>query len=224
MNNIKENIGQVYKNIRNAYSKFHIKPKQPQDTKLIAVSKRQPTEKIQTAIEAGHLIYGENKVQEGYEHFEQLKQNNPKLELHFIGGLQTNKVKDCINLFDAIHTIDREKLAKEIAKELLKNPKDIKLFIQVNTGEEEQKSGILPNDADEFIIYCINELKLNIAGLMCIPPANDNPALHFTYLKKLADKHNLTELSMGMSADYELATALGATYVRVGTDVFGKRD
>ena len=190
-------------------------------TQIIAVSKNHPKEFVQDAIKNGVRIFGENRVQEAKIKFEDLKIKHPDLELHLTGSLQTNKVKEAIKIFDVFHTLDREKLAKEIVKQ--KGLKNKKFFIQVNTGKEKNKSGIHLEQLDEFINYCRNDLFFNIIGLMCIPPINDNPKSHFSVLEEQATKHNLSHLSMGMSADYIEAIKHNATYIRIGTSLFGKR-
>lgn len=194
------------------------------EVNLVAVSKRQPQEKIKAALDAGHRLFGENKVQEAYEHWEHLKPQYPNLKLHLIGPLQTNKIKDAVKLFDCIETIDREKLARKLGNILAEHNKKLPCFVQVNTGEEEQKSGIAPNELSEFLNFCKNDCQLNITGLMCIPPIDDPAALHFAMLQKMAHKHKIENLSMGMSADYKHAIPLGATYIRVGTGIFGQRE
>ena len=190
-------------------------------TQIIAVSKNHPKELVEDALEQGVRIFGENRVQEAKIKFEDLKIKHPNLELHLTGPLQTNKTKEAIKLFDVFHTLDREKLAKEFVKQ--GNLKNKKFFIQVNTGREENKSGIYPERLDEFINHCKNDLTLNIVGLMCIPPINDPPEEHFSVLEKRAKKHNLSNLSMGMSDDYSEAIKHNATYIRIGTLLFGKR-
>ena len=190
---------------------------------LVAVSKKQPDERIEESLKAGHRLYGENRVQEAQERWADRRSSYPDLKLHLVGSLQTNKVKDAVSLFDVIETVDREKLARALADEMAKQGKDLPCFIQVNTGEEEQKSGVFPAQLEELYNFCYRECGLNIIGLMCIPPADDPPALHFALLKKYADQLGLKELSMGMSSDFETAISLGATYVRVGTGVFGER-
>ncbi len=190
---------------------------------LVAVSKTQSDDKIQSALDAGHRIFGENRVQEAQSHWADIKPNYPDLKLHLIGPLQTNKIKDAVALFDVIETVDREKLARKLGVAMQEQGKNIPCFIQVNTGEEEQKAGIAPSQLPDFLDFCVNECALDIRGLMCIPPVDDLPALHFALLQKLAKNHNLPELSMGMSSDYERAIPLGATYVRVGTAIFGVR-
>lgn len=190
---------------------------------LIAVSKKQPEERIDEALSAGQRIFGENRVQEAFERWENRRKEYSDLELHLIGPLQTNKVKEAVALFDVIQSVDREKLARKLSSEMSAQGKNLPCFIQVNTGEEDQKSGIMPSDLEAFYKFCTEECALNIIGLMCIPPVDDPPAVHFAFLNKMAAKLGLQELSMGMSSDYELAIPLGATYIRVGTGVFGER-
>ena len=191
--------------------------------KLVAVSKKQEDDKIEYALECGQKIFGENRVQEAVNRWQKRIEKNIDLELRLIGPLQTNKVKQALNLFDVIETIDREKIAVEIAKSLNLKTKTKSFYIQVNTGNEPQKSGINPLEADTFIKYCINDLNLPIVGLMCIPPINEEPSMHFLLLQKIAYRNNLLELSMGMSSDYEDAIKFGATSVRIGSLLFGKR-
>ena len=193
------------------------------DINLVAVSKRQPPENIKAALDFGHRLFGENKVQEAQAHWAHLKPQYPDLKLHLIGPLQTNKIKEAVALFDVIETVDREKLARKLGVELQKTGKNTPCFIQVNTGEEAQKSGILPKDLTAFLHYCTDDCGLNIQGLMCIPPADDPAAPHFALLRQMAQNHSLSCLSMGMSADYEYAICLGATHIRVGTALFGAR-
>ncbi len=195
----------------------------PADINLVAVSKKQPPEKLREALECGHRLFGENRVQEAQEHWTSIKPDYPDLKLHLIGPLQTNKAKDAVALFDLIETVDREKLARTLAKEMKKQSRNLPCFIQVNTGEEEQKAGVSAKDLSDFLEFCRKECELDIMGLMCIPPVDDPPALHFALLRKLAKENGLKHLSMGMSADYEKAIPLGATYIRIGTGVFGSR-
>lgn len=190
---------------------------------LVAVSKTHGVDKILPLIEAGQRVFGENRVQEAMEKFPSLKEKYPDLKLHLIGPLQTNKAKEAVELFDVIETIDRVELAEKLAKEMKKQDKNIPCFIQVNTGEEPQKAGIVPRETFSLLEKC-RELRLNIIGLMCIPPVDDEPAPHFAFLKKLAKQAGMSELSMGMSADYPIAIQQGATYVRVGSALFGQRD
>ncbi len=218
---IKENLSQIHKQIEKSAIEWG---RDSNDINLIAVSKRQSPERIQGALDAGHRLFGENKVQEALEHWEDIKPLYPDLKLHLIGSLQTNKIKDALRIFDLIETVDREKLARKLGDELKSQNRTIPCFIQVNIGEEEQKSGIVPNELPDFLEFCRHECALDIKGLMCIPPADEPTALYFSLLMKMADMHNLPELSMGMSSDFESAISLGATYIRVGTGIFGKRE
>lgn len=190
---------------------------------LVAVSKGHDAARAEAALVAGHRVFGENRVQEAQAKWPALRERFPDAVLHGIGGLQTNKAEDAVALFDVIETLDRPKLAKELAKAMDKIGRRPTCFIQVNTGEEPQKSGILPADAAEFVRACREDYDLPVAGLMCIPPVDENPALHFAFLAELADRVGLDQLSMGMSADFETAIRFGATHVRVGTAVFGAR-
>ena len=194
-----------------------------QNIKVIAVSKTFSIESIMPLIEYGHLEYGENKVQEAIIKWTDIKLLNPNIKLHLIGRLQTNKVKFALKLFDYIHSVDTKKLAKKIADEQLKQNKKIKIFLQVNIGDEEQKSGINKNYLNDFYSYC-KSLKLDIVGLMCIPPEFDKPEIFFKEMALLTKKLNLKELSMGMSADYIEAAKNSATYLRIGSHIFGKRN
>lgn len=195
-----------------------------QEATLVAVSKGQSEEKIRQAIHAGVRGFGENRVQEAQDKWARVWCDFPAAHLHMIGALQTNKVREAVKLFDAIHTVDRKSIALALAKEMQKSGKRPSLFIQVNTGEEPQKSGVLPQDASAFITYCKQELELPVIGLMCVPPVSHHPAPHFALLKNMADAHGLTQLSMGMSGDFETAIRFGATHVRIGTALFGERD
>ena len=190
---------------------------------LVAVSKTHPAEAVIAAAEAGQRLFGENRVQEAAAKFPPLRARYPDLKLHLIGPLQTNKVRLAVESCDAIQTVDRDKLAAALADELAKQGKRLDLFIQVNTGEEAQKAGILPAEADDFIRRCRDQYKLPVAGLMCIPPAEEHPAPHFALLREIARRHGLDQLSMGMSGDYETAIQFGATHVRIGTAIFGAR-
>ena len=192
-------------------------------TQLIAVSKVQPNERILNILAQGHLVFGENKVQEAHGKWPMFRENFSKVKVHLIGPLQSNKVKQAVELFDAIHTLDRLKLAQKLSNEIQSQGKAPAMFIQVNTGEEEQKSGIIPSKADQFISDCIS-LDLPIKGLMVIPPINEEPSLHFALLRKIAHRNGLTGLSMGMSSDFESAVAMGATHIRVGSAIFGERN
>ena len=191
---------------------------------LIAVSKQQQEDRIEAGLAIGHRIFGENRVQEAQKRWSTRKYDYPDLCLHLIGPLQSNKAADAVRLFDVIHTIDRPKIAVAIAKEAAQQNKNIQCFIQVNTGDEPQKSGISPRDLSSFVDFCREEVGLPIAGLMCIPPVDEEAAIHFGFLNTLASRNNLTGLSMGMSGDYEEAIRFGATHIRVGSALFGSRE
>jgi len=193
------------------------------DVTLVAVSKVQATDKVEAAIAAGQLEFGENRVQEAQSKFPDLKAKHSDLRLHLIGPLQTNKARDAVELFDVIETLDRPKLAKALAKEMQRVGRRPDCLVQVNTGKEPQKAGVAPEDADAFISFARDELQLPVTGLMCIPPVDDEPALHFALLAEIAARNDLSVLSMGMSADYGVAVRFGATSVRVGTAIFGAR-
>ena len=192
-------------------------------TQLLAVSKVQPNERVSSVLEQGHKIFGENKVQEAQGKWPTFRKNFSNVKVHLIGPLQSNKVKQAVALFDAIHTVDRLKLAHKLSNEVQAQGKAPEMFIQINTGEEKQKSGIVPSEADQFISDCIS-LDLPIKGLMVIPPIHEEPSLHFGLLRKIAHRNGLTGLSMGMSSDFESAIAMGATHIRVGSAIFGERD
>ena len=192
-------------------------------TQLLAVSKVQPNERVLSVLEQGHKVFGENKVQEAQGKWPAFRENFSNVKVHLIGPLQSNKVKQAVELFDTIHTVDRMKLAQKLSNEIQAQGKAPEMFIQINTGEEEQKSGIIPSEADQFIADCIS-LDLPIKGLMVIPPINEEPSLHFGLLRKIARRNGLTGLSMGMSSDFESAIAMGATHIRVGSAIFGERD
>ncbi len=194
----------------------------PADVRLIAVSKVQPNERVAAVLDQGHRIFGENKVQEAASKWPAFREQYEGIELHLIGPLQTNKVKQAMQLADAIHTVDRAKLANAIARQAQELGTCPDLFVQVNTGEEPQKAGVLPNEADAFIAE-VRALDLPLKGLMCIPPVDEEPSLHFALLGKIAARNGLAGLSMGMSSDFESAIALGATHIRVGSAIFGER-
>ena len=191
---------------------------------LVAVSKRQPADRIEAALVAGHRVFGENRVQEAQERWAERRDLYPDLKLHLIGPLQTNKAADAVALFDVIEVVDRPKLALSLSVEMASQGRPLPCYVQVNTGEEDQKSGIWPEDADDFIAFCRNECGLDIFGLMCIPPVDEEPAMHFALLRMIAERNGLPGLSMGMSGDYEEAVRFGATSVRVGSAIFGSRD
>ena len=192
--------------------------------KIIAVSKTFKMDKILPLIEHGHLHFGENKVQESVDKWSEIKNTKPEIKLHMIGKLQTNKVKFAVNIFDYIHSVDSIKLAKKIALEQNKVKKNLKLFIQINIGNEPQKSGINPEEVKNFINICREDLKLNVIGLMCIPPNDDKTENYFSKMLELKKDLNLAELSMGMSNDYQIAVKYGSTFLRIGSKIFGKRD
>jgi pyridoxal phosphate enzyme (YggS family) len=193
------------------------------DITLVAVSKTKPADAVEALLAEGHRVFGENRVQEAEGKFPALKESYPDLELHLIGPLQTNKAKEAVALFDVIETLDRPKLARALKKEMEKQDRFPRCFVQVNTGEEEQKAGIPPKEAEAFVADC-KEMGLPVEGLMCIPPLDEDPAIHFAFLRELARRCGLEKLSMGMSGDYETAVKFGATHLRVGTALFGARD
>lgn len=196
----------------------------PGSVQLVVVSKTQSVEAIKVLLDAGHRVFGENRVQEAQSKWPELKAAFPDVELHLIGPLQTNKVRDAMALFDAIETVDRAKLARAIGAAKATAGRTIRYFVEVNTGEEPQKAGVLPGHTDEFLAFCRSECGLEIAGLMCIPPANHQASPHFALLAGIAARNHIRLLSMGMTADYPLAIQLGATHVRVGTAIFGTRE
>ena len=191
---------------------------------LVAVSKRQPDDKIDAALAAGQRVFGENRVQEASQRWTGRRMAYSDLTLHLIGPLQTNKSAEAVALFDVIEVVDREKLARTLAKEMARQKRYLDCYIQVNTGEEPQKSGIVPDQLDDFAHFCQNELALPIIGLMCIPPVNEEASIHFALLNTMAQRLNLPKLSMGMSGDYIEAIGFGATSVRVGSAIFGVRE
>ncbi|MGK7753995.1 MULTISPECIES: YggS family pyridoxal phosphate-dependent enzyme [unclassified Roseovarius] len=195
----------------------------PGSVELIAVSKVQPDDRVTAVLDEGHRVFGENRVQEAAGKWPGFRERYDDVVLHLIGPLQTNKARQAFDLFDSIHSVDRPKLARTIARLAQEEGRCPGLFIQVNTGEEDQKAGILPNEADAFIAEC-RTLDLEIEGLMCIPPIDEEPSLHFALLAKIAERNGLSGLSMGMSGDFERAIALGATHIRVGSAIFGERE
>ena len=218
MHNSVQNLVNIQKKINSHLDDYKIY-KIP---KIIAVSKTFKIEKILPLIDHGHKHFGENKVQEAIDKWTQVKLSNPDIHLHLIGKLQTNKVKFAVKIFDYIHSVDSEKLAKKISDEQIKINKKIKIFIQVNIGQEDQKSGINVNELSSLISYC-GKINLDALGLMCIPPINEDPMIYFEQMKKLNEKNNFPELSMGMSSDYLKAVTNNATYLRIGSSIFGKR-
>jgi PLP dependent protein len=195
----------------------------PASVTLVAVSKTHGDDRVRELLDAGQRVFGENRVQEAEGKFPALKAEYPDLELHLIGPLQTNKAREAVALFDVIQSVDRERLAATLAKEMTRTGRRPDCYIQVNTGEEPQKAGVLPAELDAFVATCRDTHRLPITGLMCIPPVDEEPALHFALLAKMAARNGLAAISMGMSADYETAIRLGATHVRLGTALFGHR-
>tara|TARA_B100001057_G_C22571360_1_gene841283 strand:- start:42 stop:701 length:660 start_codon:yes stop_codon:yes gene_type:complete len=218
MHNTVKNLLYIENNIKVYLNKFNI----DNDPKIVAVSKTFKIDKILPLIEYGHTDFGENKVQEAVEKWTDIKIKNSKLKLHMIGKLQTNKVKFAVQIFDYIHSVDNEKLAKKIADEQMKVNKNIKIFLQVNIGDENQKSGINKNDVNALLLYCKN-VGLNVIGLMCIPPANIDPENYFDEMNKLNRTLGFAELSMGMSSDFLKASKHFSTYLRIGSSIFGQR-
>jgi len=216
----------VVKNLIDITNLVHTKVKEcniENIPKIIAVSKTFEIQQIMPLIEYGHVDFGENKVQEAIDKWTNVKLKSPRIKLHLIGKLQTNKVKTALKIFDYIHSVDSEKLAKKISDEQEKQKKKVSIFIQVNIGNEIQKSGISPNHAVSFLNYCKN-LNLNVVGFMCIPPVNENPIEYFKTIKTLTNKSGLSKLSMGMSSDFLAATEEGSTHLRIGSSIFGKRN
>jgi len=196
----------------------------PEEITLVAVSKVQPAERIKAVLATGHRVFGENRVQEAVARWPALRERYSDVELHLVGPLQTNKVRQAVELFDVIGAVDRPKLARKLAEVFAATGRALPCYIQVNTGEEPQKAGVLPAAADAFIAECRDAHGLPVAGLMCIPPVGEAPVLHFALLKDIAERNGLAGLSMGMSDDFETAIALGATIVRIGSALFGARD
>ena len=218
MHNTVKNLLDIENNIKNHLNKLNINC----NPKIVAVSKTFKIDKILPLIDHGHVDYGENKVQEAFEKWTEIKKINSNIKLHMIGKLQTNKVKFAVQIFDYIHSVDSQKLAKKIADEQNKINKKIKIFLQVNIGDENQKSGINKTDINQLVSYC-KEIGLDLIGLMCIPPANIDPEGYFDEMNKLNKTLDLNELSMGMSSDFLIATKYFSTYVRIGSSIFGKR-
>jgi hypothetical protein len=196
----------------------------PEAVTVVAVTKTHGPGPIRQALDAGHRVFAENRVQEAVAKWPALKAAYPGIELHLVGPLQSNKVRDAVALFDVIETVDRPKLARRLAAEMVRTGRYPQCYIEVNTGEEPQKSGVLPEAADDFIAACRDELGLPVQGLMCLPPLDEEPSLHFALLATIARRNGIEVLSMGMSADFEVAVAFGASHVRVGTAIFGARE
>ena len=218
MHNTVKNLLDIQNNIETHLNKLNVN----NNPKIIAVSKTFNIDKILPLIDHGHIDFGENKVQEAVEKWTEIKEKNSKIKLHMVGKLQTNKVKFAVKLFDYIHSVDSIKLAKKIASEQLKIDKKIKIFLQVNIGNENQKSGINKNELNSLVSFC-KEVNLDLIGLMCIPPANIDPQIYFEEMKELNKSYNFKELSMGMSSDFLKAAVNSATYLRIGSSIFGKR-
>ena len=218
MHNTVQNLIKIEKNIQSNLSNLNIN----NQTKIIAVSKTFGADKILPLIHYGHIDFGENKVQEAVDKWTELRKKNSSLKLHMIGKLQTNKVKYAVKLFDYIHSVDNEKLARKISEEDKKINKKTKVFIQVNIGEEDQKSGLSKMEAYKLVTYC-KEIKLEVIGLMCIPPVNEDSIIYFEQMSKLNKELGFSELSMGMSSDYLKASEYSATYLRIGSSIFGQR-
>jgi len=221
---VAENLGNIKAKINAAAHAFREKTGIVNPVTLVAVSKRQPDARIEAALAAGQRVYGENRVQEAQTRWAHRRNHHNDLHLHLIGPLQTNKAGDAVALFDVIEVVDRPKLAKALGDEMSRQNRQLECYVQVNTGEESQKSGIAPDDADDFIAYCRDEVGLNVTGLMCIPPVDEEAAMHFALLNTIAKRNWLAKLSMGMSDDFEEAIAFGASAVRVGSAIFGARD
>ncbi len=219
-NSAVEGLEQVRASIRRAASDYG---RDPSSITLVAVSKTFPAEAVEPVLAAGQRVFGENYVQEAKAKWPALREHYPGVELHMIGPLQSNKAREAVELFDVIHTLDRPSLAQALAKEIARQGKRPRLLVQVNTGEEPQKGGVIPGEVDAFLEACRSQYGLEIEGLMCIPPAEDPPSPHFALLNTIAGHHGLKWLSMGMSADFDAAIQLGATHVRVGSAIFGVR-
>jgi len=219
MHNTVKNLLNIENNIKTYLNEMNIN----NNPKVIAVTKTFTIDKILPLIDYGHVDFGENKVQEAVQKWTEIKNINPKIKLHMIGKLQTNKVKFAVKIFDFIHSVDSIKLAKKISDEQIKIDRKIKILLQVNIGDENQKAGINKNNIDQLVSYC-KEINLDLIGLMCIPPAHDNPEIYFEEMSKLKKKLDFIHLSMGMSSDYLLAAKHFATFVRIGSSIFGDRD
>jgi pyridoxal phosphate enzyme (YggS family) len=221
MASVSDQLSSVLSDIRKAEAEYG----RPEGAvTLIAVSKTFEADAIRPALETGHRVFGENRVQEAMGKWPELRGSYDGIELHLIGPLQSNKAKEAVTTFDVIHTVDRQKIAKALKAEMNKQGRDLPCFIQVNTAEEPQKAGISPKEVDQFVNECKETVGLNIVGLMCIPPVDEAPGEHFALLQKIAARNGLSQISMGMSSDYETAVGFGATHVRVGSAIFGSRD
>jgi len=221
---IVNNLAAIHDKIATAEGAYKTQTGFDRPVTLVTVSKRQPDDRIDAAIAAGQRVFGENRVQEAQSRWVPRRDRHADLTLHLIGPLQTNKAADAVALFDVIEVVDRPKLAKALGDEMIRQNRQLECYIQVNTGKEAQKSGIAPEMVDDFIAYCREEARLNITGLMCIPPVDEEAAMHFALLQTIAKRNDLSILSMGMSDDFEEAIAFGATTVRIGSAVFGARN
>ena len=213
-----------YTDIKNNINQALLESPYDRKIELIAVSKKQSLESVNKLLNEGHRCFGENQVQEATEKWTNLKNKISNLQLHMIGPLQTNKVRQAVRLFDYIQTLDRIKLASKISRECKKENTEVKCFIQVNTGIEDQKSGIRPSEVREFYNICVNDYRLNVVGLMCLPPKHESPETHFAMLNTIAEENKIKFLSMGMTNDYKVGIKFGATHIRVGEGIFGKRN
>ena len=213
-----------YTDIKNNINQALLESPYDRKIELIAVSKKQSLESVNKLLDVGHRCFGENQVQEATEKWTNLKNKISNLQLHMIGPLQTNKVRQAVRLFDYIQTLDRIKLASNISRECKKENTEVKCFIQVNTGIEDQKSGIRPSEVREFYNICVNDYRLNVVGLMCLPPKHESPETHFAMLNTIAEENKIKFLSMGMTNDYKVGIKFGATHIRVGEGIFGKRN
>ena len=221
---VADNIGTIRNKIAAATLAYQTQIGTIRPVTLVAVSKRQPNDRIDAALNAGQRVFGENRVQEANGRWAHRREFYSDLKLHLIGPLQTNKVSDAVTLFDVIEVVDRPKLARALGVEMIRQNRQLECYIQVNTGEEQQKAGITPDDADDFIVYCRDEVKLKITGLMCIPPVDEEVSMHFALLNTIAERNGIFTLSMGMSGDFEEAITFGANSVRIGSAIFGQRE
>ena len=223
MINITKNYSNIINQIKSFNNKFSKTSKNPQ---LIAVSKTFPIERITPVIQLGQRVFGENKVQEAHEKWKEIKKNYEDLELHLIGPLQSNKVKIALEIFDVIQTIDREKIVRKIMDQIASNgiKKKFKFLAQVNIGQESQKSGLQITEVKDFVKWCQKDMKINLTGLMCIPPVDEEPSIFFNLLRNLCDENNLKDASMGMSSDFDKAIQFGSTFIRIGSGIFGPRN
>ena len=220
---VTDNLAAIHDKITAAEQAYKMQTGVDRPVTLVAVSKRQPDDRINAGLVAGQRVFGENRVQEAQGRWLPRRAGYADLILHLIGPLQTNKVAEAVTLFDVIEVVDRPKLARALGNEMIRQNRQLECYVQVNTGKEAQKSGIAPEDADDFIAFCRDEAGLNITGLMCIPPVDEEAAMHFALLQTIAKRNDLSILSMGMSDDFEEAIAFGATAVRLGSAVFGAR-